>query len=207
MKQLILTSSSNVVVNHWIKQLDQRPKKLSLAFITTAAECYSGEKPWIEADKNALIATGFNVIEFTITGKTLAQLKQDFANVDLIFVAGGNTFYLLDQAYRSGFFHLLQSDDWQNKIYVGSSAGSLLVCPDISVTKYIDDPTVAPNLKSTQGVGLVPFVVLPHWGTIEFQTEYRQLFDAGYDLHFPLVMLRDNQYLLVEKNSTQFFQQ
>lgn len=207
MKQLILTSSSNVVVNHWIKQLDRGPKKLSLAFITTAAECYSGEKPWIEADKNALITAGFKLIDYTITGKTLVKLKQDLANVDLIFVAGGNTFYLLDQAYRSGFFQLLQSEKWQDKVYVGSSAGSLLVCPDINVTKYIDDPTVAPNLKSTQGAGLVPFVVLPHWGATEFQKEYQQLFNAGYDIPFPLVMLRDNQYLLVENNSTQFFQQ
>ena len=121
-------------------------------------------------------------------------------------MAGGNTFYLLDQAYRSGFFQLLQGDDWQNKIYVGSSAGSLLVCPDISVTKYIDDPAVAPNLKSTQGVGLVPFVVLPHWGSPELKTEYQQLFNAGYDTPFPLVMLRDDRYFLVEKQSTQFFQ-
>lgn len=207
MKQLFLCSSSNQVTKLWTKQLDQEPKKLSLAFINTAAECYLGEKPWIDADRNALISAGFGVVEFSIAGKTSIKLKRDLANVDVIFVAGGNTFYLLDHAHRSGFVQLLQSNEWQNKIYVGSSAGSLLVCPDISITKFIDDPGVAPKLKSTHGAGLVPFVVLPHWGTIEFQAAYQKLFTAGYTSSFPLIMLRDNQYLLVEKNSTQFFQQ
>ncbi len=53
--------------------------------------------------KNKLIDLEFKVIEINIAGKTKEILKEQLQKVDIIFVAGGNAFYLLKKALDSGF--------------------------------------------------------------------------------------------------------
>lgn len=201
MRQLILTSSSNVVIHSWITQLDKSPRELSLVFIDTAAEIEKGDKQWLTIDRQSLIDVGFTVTDYTLTGKNQNQLEKDLAPYDVLFVAGGNTFYLLYQAQQSGFLQLISNPD-NHKTYVGSSAGTILVCPDIATFGEIDDPTVVPDLQSTKGAGLINYLVLPHWGNSIFQQGYEKEFVLLYQSNYPAVLLNDNQYLVVEKGYT-----
>lgn len=204
MDQLILTSSSNVVVRSWISHLQSKPTNLSLAFINTASEVEKGDKQWLEFDRQTLVDVGFSVTDYTLTGKTQNHLEKDLASFDVIFVAGGNTYYLLYQAQQSGFIQLI-SDPQNKKIYVGSSAGSILVCPDIDIIRYIDDPAQAPKLKSTAGANLINYLVLPHWGNPVFQSGYDKVYKLLYRSKYPSVLLTDDQYLVATKGKTQIF--
>jgi len=181
-----------------VTQLDKSPTDLSLVFIDTAQELEKGDKHWLDEDRQALIDVGFTVLDYTLTGKTQNQLEKDLAPFDVFFVAGGNTFYLLYQAQQSGFLQLISNPDNQ-KTYVGSSAGSILVCPDIDMIQFIDDPAQAPNLRSTVGANLVNYLVLPHWGNPVFQAGYAKSLEKLYQSKYPAVLLNDNQYLVVEK--------
>lgn len=198
MQKLILTSSSSQTIHSWMTQLEQSPTELSLVFIDTAQELEKGDKHWLDEDRQALIDVGFTVLDYTLTGKTQNQLEKDLAPFDVFFVAGGNTFYLLYQAQQSGFLQLISNPDNQ-KTYVGSSAGSILVCPDIDMIQFIDDPAQAPNLRSTVGANLVNYLVLPHWGNPVFQAGYAKSLEKLYQSKYPAVLLNDNQYLVVEK--------
>ncbi len=201
MQQLILTSSSNVVIHSWITQLDKSPTELSLVFIDTAQELEKGDKHWLDEDRQGLVDAGFAVTDYTLTNKTQNQLEKDLAPYDVFFVAGGNTFYLLYQAQQSGFLHLMSNPDNQ-KTYVGSSAGSILVCPDINVCRFIDDPAQAPNLKSTTGANLVNYLILPHWGNPIFQPGYEKAYPLLYQSKYSSVLLTDDQYLVVTHGRT-----
>lgn len=202
MQQLILTSSSNLVINSWIAHLNKTPDLLSLVFINTASEVEKGDKQWLEFDRQTLIDVGFTVTDYTLTGKNQNQLEKELASFDVLFVAGGNTFYLLYQAQQSGFMQLISDPD-NKKTYVGSSAGSILMCPDIDITRFIDDPAQAPKLKSTAGANLINYLVLPHWGNPVFQAGYEKVFNSLYQSKYPSVLLTDEQYLVVKAGKSQ----
>lgn len=202
MQQLILTSSSSLVIHSWITQLSKLPAELSLVFINTASEVEKGDKQWLAFDRQTLVDAGFSVIDYTLTGKNQNQLEKELAPFDVFFVAGGNTFYLLYQAQQSGFLQLISNPDNQ-KTYVGSSAGSILVCPDVATFDEIDDPALAPDLKSTKGAGLINYLVLPHWGNSVFEQGYQKEYTKLYQSKHPAVLLMDNQYLVVREGETQ----
>ncbi len=204
MRQLILTSSSNLVVNSWIAHLDKSPNLLSLVFINTASEVERGDKQWLADDRRSLVDVGFTVTDYTLTGKIQNQLEKDLAPFDVLFMAGGNTFYLLYQAIQSGFLQLI-SDPENKKTYVGSSAGSILVCPDIDLIRFIDDPEQAPKLESTDGANLINYLVLPHWGNPVFQAGYEKVYKLLYQSKYPSVLLTDDQYLVETMGKTQIF--
>lgn len=203
MKQLLLTSSAAVSINHWIKELPAKPSELSLAFIATAAEVERGDTSWLAADRQALVDVGFSVTDYTLTGKKTNDLERDLAPIDVLFVAGGNTFFLLEQARQSGFLNLLRQVSNQ-KLYVGSSAGSILLCPDIAPLAGIDDQSVVPSGASTVAAGLVPFLVLPHWSSPVFAPLYTQALPQFQKAPWPLVTLTDEHFLVVRNQTVRF---
>jgi len=83
------------------------------------------------------------------------------------------------------------------KHYVGTSAGSVVAGPDISLIRNLDNETVAPELNGYKGLSLVDIVVLPHWGSPWFKEGYlNRGLDSSYGnpVH-KVVLLTDNQYV------------
>lgn len=204
MKKLFLCASADEVLNDIVKHLPKPPKDLKIAFIPTAAEVESGDLWWLKADRNKVKKLGFQVTEFTITGLNYDQIKEKIKQTDVIFVAGGNTFYLLDQAIKSGFDRVLK-EEIENKIYIGSSAGSMIVGKRIDLVSTIDDQSKAPNLKSN-GLGIIDIALLPHWGSSSFKEEYHQGFDSMYAESIKILPLSNSQYLFVQDDSYQLIQ-
>ena len=103
MKKLYLASSIDVTAGAIAEDIGGDPKKLKLAFISTAAESEKDNKEWLKNDRNGLVKAGFDLSDYTITNKTPQKIDNDLRNADIIHVNGGNTFYLLLQARKSGF--------------------------------------------------------------------------------------------------------
>ena len=56
------------------------------------------------------------------------------------------------------------------KPYIGESAGSIIMAPNISYAKDMDvAEKAAPQLKSFEGLGLVDFYPLPHYKSFPFE--------------------------------------
>jgi peptidase E len=71
----ILTSSSNYVTKDFLKHLPKKASELRLTFVPTAAEVEEGDMQWLEDDRQALKDIGFHVTNFSLTGKTRAEVK------------------------------------------------------------------------------------------------------------------------------------
>ncbi len=202
MKRLYLTSSVNFVAKRIVKDLKPQKPNNKLVFISTASEVEKGDLKWLENDKNSLKNVGFDVFDYTVTDKREVEIRSSLKNVNYIFVAGGNTFYLLEKSQQSGFIDVIRDFVLkENKIYIGSSAGSVIASPDIYPILNIDDASFAPDLKGYQGYDLVDFIVFPHWGNEIFKDKYlNQRLDHSFNGTSQTIFLRDNQYVEVKDN-------
>lgn len=200
MKTLFLASNAATVISDIAKKSDLSKTNRKLVFINTPAEAEEGDKLWLKEDRAALEEAGFLPFDYTITDKTEKQLRKDLSGTDFIFVSGGNTFYCLEKAQESGFIKVVRDLVLkENKVYIGSSAGSVIAGPDIHPAYNLDDASKAPNLKGYKGFGLVDFVSLPHWGSEKFKNLYlNKRLDVAYNTRNKIVLLTDHQYAYVK---------
>ncbi len=203
MKQLFLTSSAFQVIPQIVKQFNKPVAGLKVAFITTASETEKGDLSWMYIDKDALIKEDFDVFDYTLTGKTYEQVSKDLKDIDVLFVAGGNTFFLLEQANKCHFTKIVDGLMEKNVVYIGSSAGSLLACKNIEPIKYLDDPNKAPSLENYDALGLVDFILFPHWGSERFKQRQLLALESVYLGSQKIILIRDNQYIYVVDDSYQ----
>ncbi len=198
MKKLFLTSSASTVLQDVVKHFDKPLEALRVAFIDTASESERGDKPWLDADRDALIALGFDVFDYTLTGKTFEEVSQALSGIDILFVAGGNTFHLLEQANKCNFKKIVNMLLDLGVIYIGSSAGSLLASPDIEPVKFLDDSTKAMGLQSFDALALVDFIIFPHWGSGSFKDRQLKSIESTHGKDYKVILLTDRQYVMVE---------
>ncbi|MBI3342885.1 Type 1 glutamine amidotransferase-like domain-containing protein [Candidatus Gottesmanbacteria bacterium] len=199
MQRLFLTSSGSAVAQDISKKIGKKSRGMRLAFIDTATEVEEGDKGWLRDDRAALVSVGFDLFDYTLTGKISRHLHDDLAGVDVVFLEGGNQFYLLQQIQQSGFAPVIRALINKGVIYIGSSAGSQVAGPDLYPTYRPDHVKKAPLLKGYQGLGLVNFVVFPHWGSKSFKDLYLNFrMMHAYTTKHKIILLTDRQYIRVE---------
>jgi len=178
--------------------IGREPEGLKCAFIPTAGDPYGPIKPWMHADRAKLVEMGLKVTNFDLKRKTESKTRESLSQFDVIFVAGGNTFYLLNWARKSGFAKVAKELVAKGKIYIGSSAGSILIGPDIisagwgTESGWGDDNFL--NMKDTTGIELVNFSVYPH-----FTEDQRKLMETNAKVtEYPIIAITDQQMVVVD---------
>lgn len=169
-----LVLSSCGIINEKLKKetlkLFSKPiKEVKLLFITTAADGEVGtNKDWIEEEFNTILDLGIlkeNIMEYKIGDPV------NIDDYDGIYVLGGNTFYLMDKVRKYDFGKVIKEALEKNKVYIGSSAGSEIVCKSIEMALPYDKNEV--ELTDMSGLSLVDFAVIPHANKkAEFVKEY-----------------------------------
>lgn len=200
--RLFLTSAASHVVHLLPGLANIVPPQTLVSFIANAAD-NSSDPWWIREDRAKLVELGFLVQDIDLRQLAGQPLLDKLSVSQAIFVAGGNTYYLLQKFHDSGLFDNISTFLNKGIIYIGSSAGSALAGPDISPTRTQDDPAQAPNLKSFTGLNLVNFSVIPHFGTPEDKLEYMKTFADIYEMPYPFITLTNNQAVWVEDGKFQ----
>lgn len=199
MKRLYLASGIDITAQAIAKDISPNIGKLKTVFITTAAEGDTGDKSWLDEDRDAMIKARFNLFNYTITNKSLEEIERDLNKADIIHINGGNPFYLLLKARESGFDQWIKKAIESGKIYIGSSAGSIIASPNIEIAKLLDMPVYQKKLKTFKSFGLVDFITLPHWGNKYFKSSYlSQDFRQVYKPENKIIILNDWQYVEVK---------
>lgn len=193
---LFLASIACEVLDQVAVKMDRDPHEMKAAFIPTASNP-SKNKEGTEKDREKLRSLGFHVTDVDIASTPRGDLQRTLAHADVIVVGGGNTFYLLQEARRSGFDTMLREFIDDGTTYIGSSAGSVLLGPTIEPVKMMDDPKEAPELESYEGLGIIDFVPLVHYGNDEFTEEYKTALADLYAAGPRFVLVRDHEFLTV----------
>lgn len=165
--RLLLTSdgfpkTSQNIRKKFFEMVRKDAENITVAFIPTASEVEEGRSFSVE-NRRELLEMGLqpeNIVDVNLDHNiTFDELKK----FDAVYVDGGNTFYLLEKVKESGFDAAVK--EYLEKdvgLYVGGSAGTLIMCPDIEIAEPWDDKSKA-SLTTTKGLGYTTVVWSPHY--------------------------------------------
>jgi peptidase E len=198
-KTLLLTSAGMVMKDEIIKLLTKPAYDITVGFITTAYKYKLEQDPgYINRDLQIMREEmGFNVQEIDIEGKTESEIMKLLELKDVIFVAGGNTFYLLCAMRKCNFEKVIKKLLKWGKVYIGVSAGSIVAGRTIKTAGWKNADKNNVGLKNLKGLDLVPFDIFVH-----YQPEHAEIIRA--QIKNPkkrfknLRILTDDQAILVQ---------
>jgi dipeptidase E len=170
----------------------------NILFIPTAGnvESYTG---YIDEGKAALQQLGFQLELLDIVSTDIQQCHQAFAAAEIICIAGGNTFYLLQELKRKNLDQLLVQRIAEGCIYIGESAGTIILAADIEYCSSMDDSSLAPELENYTALNIIDFYPLPHYIEEPFVESVQQIY-AKYSDHLQLIPFNNHQAIVVNKH-------
>lgn len=171
-----------------------------IGFIPTAGETY--ENPYfVQESRERLKLHGLELVEIDVSNQGRAGLIKALESVDGIYVAGGNTFWLLQQLIKKGLVEYIREQVKAGKPYFGESAGAVLLANTIETAASIDDPQDATELTTYEGLSLIDFFPLPHVG----KEKYKPLFDElieDYKDKVKIVQYTDEQAIITRDGTS-----
>ncbi|VAW32593.1 hypothetical protein MNBD_CPR01-337 [hydrothermal vent metagenome] len=165
--RLLLTSSglSNKTIENALQQLAGHSfSELKVAFIPTASNIEYGDKSWLIDDLISCRKLGFREIDIVdVSALPKNVWEKRIESADIIFVGGGNLYHLMYWFDKSGFSDVLPKF-LKTRIYVGASAGSMVVAPIINAPdeKVLAEETNGILNMNNRGLSLVDFTIEPH---------------------------------------------
>jgi dipeptidase E len=202
--KLLLTSAGleNQSIINALKDLLQKPfSKSKVAFIPTAANLESGDKQdWFIEDLINLKELKFNsidIVDISALPKEiwLKRLKE----ADILYVEGGNTYHLMHWFNKSGLSEVLPKL-LKNKVYVGISAGTMVITPNI--INSIEERPFIEKINETvynEGLNLVDFMVEPHINSPWFpESTFESLEIKSKNFSSPIYCLDDNSAIKID---------
>lgn len=187
---LTSTGLSSELVTERFKGLFSDNKNHAVAIVTTAAEEKENNR-YSQLAKKQFSEMGFLSIDF-IDLET--EPDKDFSKYDIVYVCGGNTFKLLKFAREANFNASIESLLKRNGIYIGVSAGSIIVGPSIEIAGEVAPDKNEVGLEDLTGFGITNLIVLPHYSP-EIEEETRA-FEAKHRV--TVERLSNSQALLIE---------
>ena len=112
MRKLFLTSGGlpNETRDAFLKLLGKNPQDTRVAFIPTAKDPEE-DQSYVQRSLDQLDELGFVYESTDLKEYSKETLGEKLTQFDVIYVNGGNTFYLLDWIRKSGFYQI--HDDQQ----------------------------------------------------------------------------------------------
>jgi len=141
--------------------VDKPASETKVAFIPTAANVEGGNRHWLIRQLLDLWQYGFSWIDIVDPSADGVDWQTRLADVDVLYVTGGNTFHLLDQVRKTGFDKWLH-ENIEKKVYVGGSASTILMTPTIAVAGLEPGDENLPGLANLTGLHYVDFEIEPH---------------------------------------------
>ena len=195
--KVYLASYATMTMGKIIKNEGSELTGKRAVFIPTAGDPYKN-KDFVEADKIALQKYGIEVTDLDLKNKTEKEINKSLAMADILLVAGGDTFYLMEKLKKSGADKAIKNFIRKGGIYIGSSAGSIVCCPTIGGAEKFDNPKLAPNLENFNGMGIFNEVVIPHTHKEKYFERVKETTDKLTSRGFKIHHLTDDDVLFFD---------
>lgn len=203
MKKLILVSMLYQVTD-LVRTIAPELEGKTVTYIPAAGIAEEVEG-MVEEETSTLESLGMTVDVLEVSSASYDSIVNSLTKNDVIFVGGGNTFFLLQELRRSGADQILIREVEKGKLYIGESAGSIISCPDIGYCAEMDSPEKAPDLIDYAGLNLVDFYIVPHIGNAEMGEAAEKAVEK-YSSELELKAITDEQVILVEEGRVEILE-
>lgn len=181
-----------------VKLVGKPQDQISVGIINEAYAVEKGSKRWVLDNLNSVANNFAGEIDIVdLLALPIEEVEERLADKDVIFVIGGDTDYLMSVFKRTGFDKLLPKL-LQTKVYVGSSAGSMVVGKRISAAAYRLIYGEDSKWDIDQYVGLVDLSVMPHLDSPHFPNRKESLIEAVGSFEGKVYGLRDDSAVVVD---------
>lgn len=149
-------------------------------------------RAYIDEDKQRLINLGIpleNIQEFDFCD----EMPPNLDDIDVVFVLGGNEYQYMYHIRKLGYTSEIRKYVNSNKVYVGRSAGAVIMGPDIDIEHW----SIFSNdfgLKDTSGFGFVDFITVPH---IDTKKDPEKVLDFHRKTGHKMIYLTDKQGIVI----------
>lgn len=195
MRKLFLSSSFKDVVNLFVAFAGEDVKGKTVTFIPTAS-LTEKVKFYVGSAKKAFEKVGVTVDELELTNATVDEIISKLTQNDYIYISGGNTFYLLQELKRTGADKIIAAQIVMGKLYIGESAGSMVVAPSIEYVKDMDDCTAASDLNAFSALNIVDLYPVPHHTNFPFVKAVEKII-SKYSSVLNLYPISNSQVILI----------
>jgi dipeptidase E len=144
---------------------------INVAIIENAADVANGDVPWVDENRISIQTLGCKVFQIdlrdfegAVRNISLVEVLKPF---DVIWIGGGNTYYLRWLLQRTRADLIISDLINQGKVYGGGSAGAIVAGPTTNYFQNADDPGEAEEII-LNGLNLTQTVVVPHWGDKDY---------------------------------------
>ena len=152
---------------------------------------------YLENDRRWYLEKGFEEKNIRIIDLGADEVP-GFDGLDVLHMWGGNPFHYLRRIREIGLVPRIREFIDRGGVYVGTSAGSMLMCPDVD-----EELTGDPNdigLIDVSGLGYVDFNIVPHWDSktsLGYTESLMGYMEYAWRTGKRVVPLTDNQAVLV----------
>ena len=181
-----------------VKLVGKPQDQISIGIINEAFAVEEGDKRWVLDNLNSVTNNFSAEIDIVdLLALSIEEVEKRLANKDVIFVVGGDTDYLMSVYQKTGFDKLLPKL-LETKVYVGSSAGSMVVGKRINAAAYRLIYGEDSKWNVDQYVGLVDLSVMPHLDSPHFPNRKESLLQAVGSFEGKVYGLRDDSAVVID---------
>lgn len=160
MKKMLLVSTFEGFESKLDAFLKEELLSKKIVCIPTAAYVEKGYEDWLPAEMLPLQKRMVDFQILDIKGKSFEEVDTATKDADIIYVTGGNTYHLLEQAQACNLKKCIEKCFERGGLYFGSSAGGVVTSPRIDFVEDID--VNINNINDFEGLNLIDFLFLPH---------------------------------------------
>ena len=172
--------------------------KITFAVINEAYAVEHGDKRWILDNLNDVsrnFPAEMDIVN--LLALPLSEVEERILQKDAIFVVGGHTDYLMSVFVKTGFDKLLPKL-LESKIYVGSSAGSVVMGKRLSSKAYEIMYKEVVGYDITKYLEFVNFSIMAHIDSKDFPGRKEKLIEASKQNLDKIYGLRDDSAVVVD---------
>ncbi len=198
--KLILASDLSFLLKYGYDLTGIPKDQIKIGHITTAYKVSRASMDFFKKVSETIKENGYGMEDFDIEGKTKKEIKNFFKDKNIIHIEGGNTFYLLKVIRETGFAEIIKELLDEGRVYIGTSAGSYIMCPTIEVSDWNPDGKDRFGLTDFTALNYVPFVLKVH-----YKDEQEEIVRKGIEtLKYPIHILKDGQGMFCEDGVYKF---
>ncbi|CAM3310331.1 Type 1 glutamine amidotransferase-like domain-containing protein [Filibacter tadaridae] len=197
--------TSNGFCSESIKKVFLRHVKENLsnpkAVIITTASPYKENNKYAIKAKSDLIEMGIDQVDFLdVEYENPTKLQQ----YNIVYINGGNPFNLLHHIKKSKAESILKDLAKQSVIFVGVSAGAVVLGPSIEVVNYFTPAMNNTNMVDFTALSITEKAIFPHYDREDiFQDSLGKTIEERLNLfeednNCSIIRLTDEEYLLID---------